>query len=168
MKISKKHLLIIIISYLFSALIGTLAHFIYKWSNQLIILKPFVPIDESIFEHLKLLFYPLLITSLLEALITKQNIIQILSIRGLSSIASIVLLVIFFYTYTSITKEPILLIDIISYYVLLLFAYLISIPLMHFKTRTTFIAFSIIAIIISISLFSFFTEYKPSISFFQE
>ena len=41
--------------------IGTVFHNIYDWSGGNVILGLFFPINESIWEHLKLIFYPLLI-----------------------------------------------------------------------------------------------------------
>lgn len=42
-------------------LIGGLMHFIYKWSGNNIIIGAFAPVNESIFEHLKLITFPLIL-----------------------------------------------------------------------------------------------------------
>ena len=36
-------------------------HFLYDWSGEMTIISLFVPINESIWEHLKLVFWPLLL-----------------------------------------------------------------------------------------------------------
>lgn len=46
---------------LFVSVTGTLAHFVYDWSGQNSLLGFFVPINESIWEHIKLLFFPMLL-----------------------------------------------------------------------------------------------------------
>ena len=51
-----------IISTIFVMVLGTLLHFTYKWSNNNMLVGIFSPINESIWEHLKLMFFPMLIT----------------------------------------------------------------------------------------------------------
>ena len=50
-----------IFSLLFVLILGTLNHFMYDWF-PLTIVGLFTPVNESIFEHLKLTFYPFLLT----------------------------------------------------------------------------------------------------------
>lgn len=49
---------------LFVLVLGTLMHFMYSWSGK----NPFVgliaPVNESVWEHMKLLFFPMLLTGL--------------------------------------------------------------------------------------------------------
>ena len=45
---------------------GTLLHFLYDWSGQSILLAPFSGVNESTWEHMKLLYWPLLLFSLLQ------------------------------------------------------------------------------------------------------
>ena len=44
-----------------SALGGTLLHFLYDWTGGSILTAPFSGVNESTWEHMKLLFWPLLI-----------------------------------------------------------------------------------------------------------
>jgi hypothetical protein len=37
---------------------GTLTHFIFEWSNQAVLVGLFVPVNESVWEHLKMSFWP--------------------------------------------------------------------------------------------------------------
>lgn len=41
-------------------LMGFILHFLYDWTNQNVIVGAFTPIDESIWEHTKLVFFPLI------------------------------------------------------------------------------------------------------------
>ena len=52
-----------IIGIIFVLITGSFAHFVYGWSNQNHIAGLFTPINESIWEHMKLLFFPMLIYS---------------------------------------------------------------------------------------------------------
>lgn len=45
------------------SVIGTLAHFVYDWSGQNSFVGLFTPVNESTWEHMKLLFFPMLFVS---------------------------------------------------------------------------------------------------------
>ena len=47
-----------LLGFIFINIIGTLSHFIYNWSNENKIVALFCPVNESVWEHLKLLFFP--------------------------------------------------------------------------------------------------------------
>ena len=60
--LKKKYVLIFeIVSTIFIMILGTLLHFTYKWSNNNVIVGTFSAINESTWEHLKLIFFPMLI-----------------------------------------------------------------------------------------------------------
>lgn len=46
---------------------GTLLHFLYDWSNQSIFAAPFSAVNESAWEHMKLLFFPMFIFALIQS-----------------------------------------------------------------------------------------------------
>ena len=56
----KKLKRIMIIGYLFSSVIGTIMHFVYQLSGENTIVGLIAPVNESPWEHLKLLFFPFL------------------------------------------------------------------------------------------------------------
>lgn len=53
-----------VIGILFVMLTGTLAHFLYDWSGKHAVVGLFSPVNESVWEHMKLLFFPMLLYSL--------------------------------------------------------------------------------------------------------
>ena len=53
-----------IIGIIFVSAIGTLWHFVYEWSGQNFIVGFFFPVNESTWEHMKMLFFPMLLYSL--------------------------------------------------------------------------------------------------------
>lgn len=54
-----------IFSVLFTFVLGTLFHFTYKWSGENQAVALFSSINESTWEHLKLLFFPMLLTTII-------------------------------------------------------------------------------------------------------
>ena len=78
-----------IISTIFVMVLGTLLHFTYKWSGNNAIVGIFSPINESIWEHLKLMFFPMLITIIIGYLYKGKDVDNYLSSKVIGTIVSI-------------------------------------------------------------------------------
>ena len=53
-----------LIGIIFVLVTGSLAHFVYDWSSQNFIIGFFFPVSESTWEHMKLVFFPMLLYGL--------------------------------------------------------------------------------------------------------
>ena len=97
-------------------LMGFLFHNAFELFNRSAIAAVFFPVNESVWEHLKLGVWPVLLTGLVEYTANKasSNLLHTLLLRILV-INGTVLIV--FYTYTSVISDPILLVDIMSFVV---------------------------------------------------
>lgn len=73
-------------------------HFTFNWSNNILV-GIFSPVNESIWEHLKLLFFPMLITVIFVYFYKGRLIPNYLCAKVLGIIVSIAFTIIFFYTY---------------------------------------------------------------------
>ena len=62
---NKKILKYQIISVVSSIILGTLLHFTFEWSGKNELIAIFSAINESVWEHLKLTFYPMLFFSII-------------------------------------------------------------------------------------------------------
>ena len=49
------------VSFILTATLGTACHFAFDFFGQSRLIAPFVPVNESTWEHLKLLFFPFLL-----------------------------------------------------------------------------------------------------------
>lgn len=73
--LKKNYILIFeIISTIFVMISGVLLHFTFGWSNNNVLIGTFSPVNESIWEHLKLLFFPMLITTIMGYFYEGKNI----------------------------------------------------------------------------------------------
>ncbi len=52
--------------FIFTCIAGVLLHFLFDWSGGSILVAPFSAVNESIWEHMKLLFFPMFAFTLLE------------------------------------------------------------------------------------------------------
>ena len=74
---------------------GTLLHFLYDWSGQAPVVGLFSAVNESIWEHMKLLFYPMLMVSVVEGRVWGNWCIKALGIT-----VALLLVPVLYYTYT--------------------------------------------------------------------
>ena len=120
MQFSKNKLLKFqIFSVIFTWILGTILHFTYDWSNQNAIVGAFSAINESTWEHLKLLFFPMLITTIIGYfyLKPKEEYKNFLCAKTIGILVALAFVVIFFYTYTGVIGTNFAILDIGSFFV---------------------------------------------------
>lgn len=100
---------------IFTLLAGTFSHFLYEWTNQNFIIGLFAPVNESIWEHMKLIFFPMLFYSFIINFKFRNNYPCITSSLSFSILLGTLLIPIFFYMYTKITGQDIFFLDIITF-----------------------------------------------------
>lgn len=85
---------------------GTLLHFLYDFSGEATWAAPFSGVNESTWEHMKLLFWPMLIFAIVESFFFRdRSDFFCIKLRGI--ILGLLLIPILFYTYNgAIGKSP--------------------------------------------------------------
>ncbi|MGM9971674.1 MAG: DUF6512 family protein [Anaeroplasmataceae bacterium] len=144
--------------------LSIICHYLYNWTNSKVI-GYFTPINESIWEHLKLLFYPGILVLIIELFISKNKKKFFVSAMISISIA-LLLIVVLYYTITGIIGKnidyvniSIMIISIIFYLYYRDFSYKINISNNLFLGLTLLICW--------ILLFSIFTYNPPTIGLFM-
>ncbi len=99
----------------FLIIVGSLLHFTYEWSNCSPIVGVISPVNESVWEHLKMGFWSLVFFSLIEYWFIKNKTKNYLLAKGLGIVSLQGFILLVFYTYTTFSGRPILIIDISSY-----------------------------------------------------
>ncbi|NFO57274.1 hypothetical protein FDB39_10280 [Clostridium botulinum] len=101
----------------FIVLLATLFHYTYKLSNNSLLVGIFTPINESIWEHLKLATYPTIIWYAMSNIIFKNIILdwkKWFYTCTISMIIASIIIVVFYYTYTGALGIHSLVLDIFS------------------------------------------------------
>ncbi len=152
----------------FSLIAGTLFHFIYQWSGNSAIIALISPINESIWEHLKLLFFPTLFYAILEYFLLHGAYPNYIAAKLVSVIIGMSAIITLFYTYTGIIGHDIFLFDIAIFIFAVILTYLLS---FRFMTRPPFLtmdwALSLGLLLLITLLFVAFTFAPPSLPLFQ-
>ena len=115
MKISIKNFQIF--SAIFVMILGNLLHFTYEWSEGNLLVASFSAVNESTWEHLKLLFYPMLLTTIIGYFYFGKNKHNFLCANAIGILTAISFTTVFFYTYTGIIGTNFAFLDIGSFFV---------------------------------------------------
>ena len=87
-----------LIGILFLSVTGTLSHFLYQFSGNCFLAGLFSPVGESTWEHMKLLFFPMLFYSLWMSACLRKEEPGVVSALALGNLAGCALIPIIFYT----------------------------------------------------------------------
>ena len=151
------------------AIMGTLLHFLYEWTGKNAFIGIFSAVNESVWEHLKLLFIPVLIFTLFEYVWIGSYYPNLLCAKALSVLLGMAFIVVFYYTYTGILGKNISWLDIGSYYAAVLISSLYSYKKMKQykigKRKCTIIG--IFIFLLFFAMFAYFTFEPPQLGVFQ-
>ena len=86
--------------FLFTAALGTLLHFVFDWTGGNVAVALFSAVNESIWEHMKLLYYPMLIFALIEYRAWGREDPRFWCVKLLGTLLGLVLIPSLYYTYT--------------------------------------------------------------------
>jgi hypothetical protein len=154
---------------IFTIIFGLLLHFVYKWSGNNPIVGLLSPVNESVWEHLKLLYYPVSICFLIGYFKYGKSNSNYLFYAFIGLLSGLLLIPILFYLYTSIIGRDVLVIDIAIFVISVIISFLIF---KFFYKNYNFCFLSNKAVIIlweiTFILFVFFTIFPPDIPLFQE
>lgn len=156
-----------IFSAIFVIILGTLLHFTYNWSKNNWFVGVFSAVNESTWEHLKLLFFPMLITTTIGYFIFQDNFPNFLCSKTIGIITSILFTVIFFYTYTGIIGTNYAFLNILTFILSVIISeYLAYILIINSFTFNKIFCISLL-IILTLSFFVF-TFHTPKINLFKD
>lgn len=149
---------------------GSLLHFVYDLFKQNEFVGIFAPKNESIFEHLKLLVWPLFFFSLVEYLkfgYKKNNFITAKAVTLYSGILLILFLV---YGYTGILGKHNVIVDILIFIVSVLLSQYFGYQLLtsEYQVNSLIKVIASILIIVLTVLIIHFSFYPPSHSLFKD
>lgn len=108
---------------IFVLITGTTAHFAYEWSGCNRLLGLFFPVSESTWEHMKLVFFPLLLYSLFMTHKLKDSYPCIRCSLMCGIITGTFLIPVIFYTYSGILGRNYMFLDIATFTVSVIAAF---------------------------------------------
>lgn len=159
----------VIIGILFSIGLGVLLHFVYEWSDYNKIVGFFSAVNESVWEHLKLLFIPVTVFSLIQWLFVRKENKGFLLSRVIALIIGMLWIVSSFYTISGIVgKNDISVVNIGIFVIGVVITFLLSEIIMKsiFNAPRYSDTIAFIILFIFALLFAVWTYNPPKIGLF--
>ena len=107
----------------FTAVLGTLSHFFYQWSGENPLVAFFSPVNESTWEHMKLIFFPMLFFSLFISARMKDAAPSLSGALVLGNLLGTLSIPVLFYTYTGILGQNYMIADLTVFFAAVLSAW---------------------------------------------
>lgn len=153
-----------------SIVVGTFLHFVYEWAGNNEMIAAFVPVNESVWEHLKLAFFPLLLFNGIGLILVgnkAHNRIEAWMIGIFTSLATIL---VGFYTYSGMIGGSVLLLDILLFIFAILFGEYVTYRILSTEEQSTIASKSISLLILLFLGFCFiaFTYFPPKVNLFRD
>ncbi len=82
-------------------LLGTLLHFLYDLSGKSVFVAPFSAVNESTWEHMKILFFPMLLFAIIQSFFFREK-AAFWCIKLKGTLLGLILIPVLFYTYNGV------------------------------------------------------------------
>lgn len=154
-----------IIGFIFTAVLGTLLHFTYEWSGKNNFVGLFSAVNESTWEHLKLLFIPAAIFSVIEYFTDGRDFQGFLTVKASGIWIGIISIITLYYTYTGIIGRNFMWLDILIFFI---GCAVVSLYTLKYADRNFGSNFAgILLLSVSAVVFFVFTFFPPDIGLFK-
>ena len=155
--------------FVFTSVVGTLLHFAYEWSGESVFLAPFSAVNESIWEHMKLLFFPLVIFALWQSRFFERDYPSYWCVKLKGILLGIVLIPVLYYTYTGIFGVSVDSINITIFFVVAAIVYLFETKWLRARNTCALSrCFVLVTLLALTALFAVFTFFPPNIPLFAD
>lgn len=146
---------------------GTLCHFAYDFSHKNFIIGMFVPVSESVWEHMKMIFFPSFIYIMLGWPFFYRSIPMFYGAFLTGLVTGTISIAIIFYTYTGILGFHCLLLDILTFLAGVLVTFCLGYQLVIQKCSILPVPFLVFLTVSFIVCFVIFTNSPPDVALFN-
>lgn len=151
-----------------TSLVGTLLHFLYEWTGKFVLVAPISGINESTWEHMKLLFVPMFLFAMVEhRFFQDRKDFWCVKLRGI--LLGLIVIPVLFYTYNGVIGKSPDWINIVIFFISAAIAYVYEAKQFdREKTRCRFGKASFAILCIIAALFIIFTFIPPHLDIFKD
>lgn len=154
-------------------LLGFPMHYIYEWSRNSPIIGAVAPVNESIWEHLKLTFWPMLLWWMAGYFVLQRspsfNTRNWIVVSAVAEFACPLAITSFYYLYTGSLGIESLALDIFSLFLGVILAQCVALHIYsHVKCDFACVIASLAVLILMVIMYTIFTFNPPNIPLFQD
>ena len=147
---------------------GTLLHFLYEWLGETVWIAPFSGVNESTWEHMKLLFWPMFLYAIVQSFFFKDfEAFWCVKARGI--LLGLILIPVIFYTYNGVVGRSPDWFNITIFFVSAAIAYIYETRQFHtekLRCRSPKLALTLLCVLSL--LFFLFTFAAPTLNIFKD
>jgi len=154
-----------IIGAVVTIILGVISHFVYDWTGGNFFVGLFFPVNESTWEHMKLLFFPMFAYSLIAGKKMEEEYPCIYNAMFIGILVGLALIPTMFYTYTGILGYNVDWVNIALYVVSVLAAYYVVYRIAKQCTKgdSRLLRYVMYALLL---MFMVFSVYPPKLGLF--
>lgn len=147
---------------------GTLLHFLYEWLGRAVWIAPFSGVNESTWEHMKLLFFPTFIYAVFESFFFRdREDFFCIKLRGI--LLGITMIPVLFYTYNGVIGKSPDWINITIFFVAAAIEYIYETKLQKKQDFSCRSPKAALAALVALGiLFAAFTFFTPELNIFKD
>ena len=150
----------------FIVIVGSMLHFTFELSGRNPIVGIFSAVNESVWEHLKLAFWPALLYAILERKYIRSSSFWLAKAVGIYLMP--LAIAVFFYSYTAVLGESVLIIDILIFVMAVVIGQMASYRLLKLKLPERLERIALVVLIVLGVAFLVFTFYPPELFVFRD
>lgn len=152
----------------FTAILGTLLHFLFHLSESIFV-APFSAVNESTWEHMKILFFPMLIFALVQSKFFTRAYANFWQVKTLGIITGTLAIPFLFYTYNGAFGTPPAFVNVLIFFLSAGLSFLLESFLFSEKKENKILEIlSKIFLVLFTSAFIIFTFFPPQIPLFLD
>lgn len=157
-----------VVGMVFIIFLGSALHFTFEWSGNQPIVGAFSPVNESVWEHLKLAFWSSLLFMLVEYALLNKKVNNFAFAKTVGVYTMVAIIPIIFYSYTAIIEDNAL-IDILTFILAVIIGQLASYKLLTYKNLAQYLNIVALVSLVLLGLaFVLFTFYPPQLPIFMD
>lgn len=148
---------------------ATPLHFVYEWSGGNFIVGLFSATNESVWEHTKLIYFPMLAYAVLEYFVLKPDFKRFLAAKAVALAFGSLAMISFYYTYTGALGIESLILDILCTFAWAALGFVISYKLYysHYRLERYFPMFCAL-LVGQLAAQILFTPFAPGLPLFED
>jgi hypothetical protein len=158
-----------LIGMVFIIFLGSALHFTFALSGNHPIVGAFSAVNESVWEHLKLAFWPSLFLAAIEYPLLRKATNNFFTAKATGIYLMVTIIPLVFYSYATVIGKSIFAIDISTFVVVVIIGQLLSYKLLTYRQLPRNLnKIAVVAIILLALAFIIFTYYPPQLQIFKD
>ena len=149
------------IGFVFTGVLGTLLHFLYDWTGQIPVVGAFSAVNESIGEHMKLLYFPMVAFAVWEYFVLGKDHTGFWWIKLLGTTLGLILIPGIYYTYTGALGVKADWFNIAIFFIVAAVVFWAETKLLQRKSRRWSLPIIPLALLTLIGIFVIMSTYSP-------